>query len=89
MQGDSGGPLTFQAIHQQSNHIQQINNIEIRKQHILIGVLSTATGKGRYGGSNKECGYSTNSVRVSAVRDWIDKIISDATICENGVDIGY
>ena len=81
MQGDSGGPFTFQAIHQQSNHIQQINNIEIRKQHILIGVLSTATGKGRY-----ECGYSTNSVRVSAVRDWIDKIISDATICENGVD---
>ena len=95
MQGDSGGPFTFPAIHLQSNHIQPINNIEISKQHILIGVMSTATGIGinpaslHQPGSKKECGYSTNSVRVSAVREWIDKIISDATICENGLDIGY
>ena len=78
IQGDSGGPFTFKAPN--SN------------QHVLIGVVATATGKGhtpansfKPAGENK-CGDSTGFVRVSAIRDWIDEILSGAIICKNGVD---
>ena len=78
IQGDSGGPFTFKAPN--SN------------QHVLIGVVATATGKGhtpansfKPAGEN-QCGDSTGFVRVSAIRDWIDEILSGAVICKHGVN---
>ena len=76
LQGDSGGPLTYK----QGN------------QHVLIGVLTSATGKGFTPGNaymppqEKECGDKTGFCVVSAVRDWVDTILGDAIICKHGVN---
>ena len=81
VKGDSGGPITYK----QGN------------QHILIGVITSATGQGEtYGKPNSfgshaiknKCGGKTGFAKVSGVRDWIDQILSGATICDNGVNAG-
>ena len=77
-QGDSGGPFT----HKQGS------------QHILIGVLTSASGEGftpgRIGSPpvKNECGFKTGLCRVSGVRDWIDTILSGAIVCKHGVTAG-
>ena len=80
-QGDSGGPFTFKQ----------------GDQHILIGVITSATGQGEsrpkpgsFGGQiiKNKCGGKTGFAKVSGVRDWIDKILSGATICDQGVNAG-